>query len=190
MKYIALLRIKKSFEDVFKELTKAQVFDSTIRHRYAEYLVASILAKRGRDVQLLSEREDTGCDLYLVDKDIRIEVKSGKCDKDGWAVASFGTGSQIAKQKFDYCVFVVFDKRGEGKVKEIFIFTRSNLKEVTKPRKGIASHIDTNPCLLLYAPSAKEYSKYIKVHKSQALAIERDLNGRPGKYRQKWSKIK
>ena len=190
MKYQTISRIRKSLEDVLKKLSEVEVFDSGIRHRYAEYLVASTLAKRGHAIRLLNERADTGCDLYLSDKDIRIEVKSGKCDKDGWAVASFGTGSQIAKQKFDHCVFVVFDKRGEGKVKEIFVFTRSELKEVTRPRKGIASHIDTNPCLLMYAPSVKEYNKYMKAHKSQALAIERDLNSRPGKYRQKWSKIR
>ena len=190
MRYQPLSRIKKSLENVFEELTKVEVFDTGIRHRYAEYLVASMLAKKGHAVRLLHEREDTGCDLYLVDKDIRIEVKSGKCDKDDWAVVSFGTGSQIAKQKFDYCVFVVFGKRGEGRIKEIFIFTRKELREVTRPRKGIASHIDTNPCLLLYAPNVKEYVKYIRAHKSQALNIERDLNKRPGKYRQKWSKIR
>ena len=190
MKYRTLLRVRKLLEDVFRELNNVEVFDNAIRHRYAEYLIAFILSKRGLNIQLLNEREDVGADLYLADKGIRIEVKSGKCDKDDWAVASFGQGEQIKKKKFDYCVFVVFDKRKEGKVKEIFVFTRNELKEVMRPRKGIAAHVDTNPCLLMRAPSIKKYNEYIKKYKSQALSIERDLNSRPGRYRQKWCKIR
>ena len=190
MKYKALAKIKNSLEDVFKVLTDAGITDATLRHRYAEYLVASILSKRGYDVQLSSERKDTGADLYLTGQKTRIEVKSGKIKADGWTDASFGMGNQIKKKKFDYCVFVVFDKAVEGRVKATFIFTRDELREVTKPRKGIAKHLDTNPCVLLLAPSIQEYKKYMQDYKSQKLHIEYELNKNPRKYSEKWSKIK
>jgi len=186
----ALAQIKRNFENIFKILRKSGLSDSSLRHRYAEYFVAYILASRGHKVHLLNKREDAGCDLCLADRNIRIEVKSGKCDKDNWAFASFGEGNQIKSKKFDYCVFVIFNEKKEGKINDIFIFTINELKEVTKARKGIASHIETNPCLLLYAPSINEYNKYIKAYKSQVLDIEQDLNSRPNKYRQKWGKIK
>lgn len=190
MKTKALAKVKKSLDDAFKVLTDAGVVDNTLRHRYAEYLVALALSRKGYDAQLSNERANTKSDIYLADKGISIEVKSGKCDEDGWAVASFGTGDQIRKKKFGYCVFLTFSGEREGKVQNTFVFTRDELEEVTKPRKGIASHIDTNPCLLLLAPSIKEYKKYMQAHKAQKLHIEYDLNKNPRKYSEKWNKIR
>src|ERR1039458_3088315 len=117
----------------------------------------TILTRRGHKVQLLDERDDKGADLYLPKEDIAVEVKCGIQDEDGWACTSFGRGKQITKKKFDYCVFVVFNNKGEGVVKRIFVFTRDELEQVHRPRRGIAAHLDTNPCLLMYAPSFKAY---------------------------------
>ena len=189
MEHKALVKVKESLEDVFKVLTDAGVVDNALRHRYAEYLVASVLSKKGYDVQLSNERANTKADIYLADKGISVEVKSGKCDKDGWAVASFGTGDQIKKRKFDYCVFLTFSKKGEGKVRDIFIFTRGELKGL-RPRKEIAIHTDTNSVLLLLAPSLQEYRKEMQAYRSRIPKIEYDLNKNPRKYSEKWNKIR
>jgi len=157
-----LLKITKSLEDALKELTKLGIVDSRLRSKYAEYLVACELAKRGYKVQLLNERENKNADIYIADKQKRVEVKSGKYDEDGWTDASFGKGNQISKNKFDYCVFVTFDESDESKVNEIFIFTREELKEVTKRRKGIAAHPETNPCLLLRCRDFKKFKEFMK----------------------------
>ena len=106
MKYEALKKVTTALEDIFRVLADAGVVDNGLRNRYAEYLVTTILTKRGHNAQLSNERSNASADIYLTDKGISVEVKSGKRDKDGWAVASFGTGSQIKKKKFDYCVFV------------------------------------------------------------------------------------
>ena len=139
-------------------------------------------------MQLSNERENTNADIYLADKQKRVEVKSGKYDEDGWTDASFGKGSQILKNKFDYCVFVTFDESDESKVNEIFIFTRKELEEVTKHRKGIAKHPETNFCLLLRCRNFNEYKAYIKPHKQ--LKIEYNLNKYPKRYDGAWDKIK
>jgi hypothetical protein len=184
-----LLKITNYLENTLKELTKLGIVDSKLRSKYAEYLVAYELAKRGHDVQLSNERENTNADIYIADKQKRVEVKSGKYDEEGWTDASFGDGKQISRNKFDYCVFVTFDESDESKVNEIFIFTREELEEVAKPRKGIAAHPKTNPCLLLRCRNFNEYEEeYVKTHKS--LKIEVDLNKYPKKYDQAWTKIK
>ena len=188
MNYHSIVRIKKLLEGVFVELMKSNIHDARIRDRYAEYYVASVLAKKGYQVQLLGERDDKKADLYLQDIDKRIEVKSGIYE-DGWAYASFGVGSQIKNDKFDYCVFVTFSEFSEGAVKDHYIFTREELREVIKRRKGVAAHEETNPCLLMRAPSLKAYSNYIKKDKVMSFRIERDLLKHPEKYRNAWETI-
>jgi len=189
MKSKILLKITNYLENTLKELTKSGITDSKLRFKYAEYLVAYELAKRGHYVQLSNERENTNADIYIADKQKRVEVKSGKYDEDGWADASFGRGKQILENKFDYCVFVTFDESDESKVNEIFIFTKEELEEVAKPRKDISMHPKTNPCLLLRCLNFNEYEKeYIKTFKS--LKIEVDLNKYPQKYDRAWAKIK
>lgn len=183
-----LLKLTNSLEEALKGVTKSRMVDSKLRSRYAEYLVAYELAKRGYDVQLLNERENINADIYIADKQKRVEVKSGKYDEDGWTDASFGKGNQILKNKFDYCVFVTFDESDESKVNEIFIFTREELKEVAKRREEIAAHPDTNSCLLLRCRNFREYEEYMKKHES--LKIEIDLNKYPEKYDRAWDKIK
>lgn len=190
MKSNGLLKITKSLENTLNELTKSGIEDSKLRSRYAECLVAYKLAERGHDVKLLNERENKNADIYIADKQKRVEVKSGKYDGEGWW-ASFRNGNQISKNKFDYCAFVTFDESDESKVKEIFIFTREELEEVAKhPKKGIADHPETNPCLLLRCRNFKEYEEYMKMKKHKPLKIERDLNKYPKKYDQAWDKIK
>jgi hypothetical protein len=70
--------ITKSLEVVFTELERAGLRDTGIRHRYAEFLVASALAKRRHNVQVLAEQEDKSADIYLPAISKRIEVKSCK----------------------------------------------------------------------------------------------------------------
>ena len=186
----ALAKIKKSLEVIFKVLRDSDIWDNRLRDRYAEYFVAFELAKRGYKVDILNKREDARADICIKGKtkDTLIEVKSGKRGEDDWSCASFHVGSQIKKKKFDYCVFVVFGKEGEGKVKEVLVFTQDELREVTKHRRGIAIY-ENNPCLLMRAPNIKKYDDYMKNHKSQILKTERDLNKNPRKYSEKWGKI-
>src|SRR5438128_1445592 len=113
MKLKSLARITKSLKVVFSELERSNVKDHAIRHRYAEFFVASELRKRGHTVQLLGEREDKNADIYLPDTKKRVEIKSGKTDGDDWAYASFGKGTQIKRNRFDYCVLVTFASEDE-----------------------------------------------------------------------------
>ncbi len=191
MEVDALKRIRDSLKDALKELTRAEIVDSKLRSRYAEYLVAYKLAKKGHKVQLSNERDNKNADIYLVDKRKRVEVKSGKYNDDGRTNASFGNGNQISGNKFDYCVFVTFDAYDESVVKEMFIFKKEELSGVVeKSRKKVAKHPETNPCLLLRYKNFEDYTKYIKDKNLPELDIEIDFNRDPRKYDQVWNKIK
>jgi len=187
MKLKSLQRITKSLRDVFVELNELQ--DHVIRHRYAEFFVASELRKRGHDVQLLGDREDKSADIYLSDKQKRVEVKSGKCHEDKWAYASFGKGKQISANKFDYCVFVIF-AYGDEAVKDILVFTRKELREIAKIRKGVARYESTNPCLFMYARNLKELDCWTRETGVRAFKIERKVHRYPKKFRDAWDKIR
>ena len=189
MKLKSLQRITKSLEKVFEELERCGVQDRHIRHRYAEFAVASELTKRGHTVQLLSDREDKTADIYLPDTKKRVEVKSSKPDGDNWAYASFGKGTQIGGDKFDYCVFVIFAAKDET-VQEMFVLTKGELNEVKECRTGVARYETTNPCGLMYAPSLKEFEDWVRENKIKAWSIERRLRKHPEKFRNRWSKIK
>ncbi len=188
MKVGSLKDIVDKFEKILKEISVSELEDSKIRCRYAEYLVASELEKRGHSVQILNERDETSADIYLTDIKKKIEVKSGKYDNDGWTDASFGLGKQIKNGKFDYCIFVTFSKSEEGKIEEIFIFTREELKEVANISRNVARFQSTNSCLLLRCRIFAEYKDWMKNHKQ--LKIEEELNEHPEKFNQKWDKIK
>jgi len=183
----ALEKIRSLLERVLKELTSSKIVDSKLRSKYAEYAVAHVLAKKGHQVQLSNERNNKNADIYIADKQKRVEVKSGKYD-DEWTDASFGYGNQISDDKFDYCVFVTFDKDDDSEIKEMFVFTRNELKDVAKPRKKIADFPKTNPCLLLRCQNFKDYEEAMKTE--QKLKIEIDLNRHPEKYNRAWNKIK
>jgi len=49
-----LKKITYSLRNALKEITKLKLVDSMLRARYAEYLIAYELVKRGYDVQLSS----------------------------------------------------------------------------------------------------------------------------------------
>jgi hypothetical protein len=189
----SLKRIQKSLKAALAEIDNADLRDRGIRHRYAEFLVASELAQYGHHVQVLSEREDTSADIYLPDIQKKVEVKSckahdGNQDTD-WAYASFGKGNQIKGGKFDYCVFVVFRNASE-RVREILVFTRDELKEVAKIRKGLAAHEETNPCLLICAPTLKDYDRILQSWGVKPLKIERSLCQHRRRYVDAWDKVK
>lgn len=191
MKLESLRIITKSLRDVLEELKHNDLQDSIVRHRYAEYLTALKLAQHKHVVQLFDEREKTSADIYLPTIKKRIEVKSALVDKDGWAAASFGIGSQIKDKKFDFCVFMTFGGFGNDSPKNIFVFTREELEEVKnkKGRRGVAKFETTNPCLLLYAPSPKEYNDYVEDEGIKAFAIERKLCKDSDEFKDAWDKI-
>jgi len=76
-----------------------------IKPMYIEVLVALKLLEEGHKVEPFQRVFD-----ILVDDKHRIEVKSGEMGRYN-AGASFGKGSQIRQNKFDYCVFVVLEMR-------------------------------------------------------------------------------
>lgn len=190
MEETSLREITSVLEKALKELTISKIVDSKLRSKYAEYLVAHELVKRGYNVQISNERENTNADIYIADKRKRVEVKSGKYDEKGWIDASFRNGSQISDNKFDYCVFITFDESDESKVNEIFIFTKEELREVAKRKRCGARFPKTNPCLLLRCQSFKEYEEHMNEKGYEKLKIECDLNKNPQKYDQAWDKIK
>lgn len=184
--------IVKYLERVLRILDQVEISDKKLRERYAEYLVALELLKRGHKVQILDEREDKSADIYLPDKGKRVEVKTGLIDEDGYADASFGLGKQIIQKKFDYCVFVTFEGH---KPKEFIIFTHGELREEVKKmiwrgkRKEFgAAHPKTNPCLLCRYPTYEEYKR--KIPPKYRLKVEKNLHMYPERYVGKWSKIK
>lgn len=190
----SLTKIRYSLEKVFRELNRTGQSDTGIRQRYAEYLVASVLAreKKGLKVQILDERAETSADICLISKKgklIRIEVKSAKENQAGWAFASFGMGEQIRRKKFDYCVVLTFHKAKE-KVLDRLVFAADELKEIaTKPRPRFARHA-TNTCLLMcsHSNSIKQYEDYMQGHRR--FEIERTLLRYPRKFKNAWGKIK
>jgi hypothetical protein len=192
MNHKSLKRITKSLEDIFLELKRDELQDSDIRPRYAEYLTALTLAKKGHNVQLLGKREKKSADIYLPKVDARVEVKSACADKHGFVYASFRDGNQIKDKRFDYCVFVTFDISGNEKPKNIFVFTRKELEEVktVKGRRGLADHEATNPCLLICAPSSRDYEHIVKLWGIKAFKIERKLCRHPETFRNAWGKIR
>lgn len=184
----SLVKIVNSLKKTLRELEKHRISDSKIRARYAEYLVAYELAKRGHDVRLGQQRTDRGADIYLADLKKRIEVKSGKYE-DGWTDASFNLGRQIAQNKFDFCVFVTFSEPDDSEVDECFVFNRDELREITRPKKDV-SHPDTNPCLLLRSKSFGKYQNYVRKQPSAKTRIEYRLNKYPKRYNGAWNKVK
>lgn len=183
-----LSKVVKYLEDALAILDNTDR-DSKIRPKYAEYKVAFELAKKGHEVQLGKERDNnTSADIYLPRIKKKVEVKSGRWKSGRWC-ASFYNGSQIKNGKFDYCVFVQFFPE-KSRPKGFLVFTRKELEEVAKkPRKELAKHPKTNPCLLLYFSSRKEHRTYVKEHNSSMLEIEKDVYKHPKKYKD-WGKIK
>ncbi len=190
MKLKSLQKITKSLRDVFAELKHYDLQDRDIRHRYAEYFVASELRKRGHKVQILGDRGDKSADIYLPnDKKKRVEIKSGKCDEENWAYASFGKGKQISESKFDYCVFVAFEKSDEA-IKDVLVFTNKELQEVSEVRKNVARFESSNPCLFMYARNLKELDTWTHKNGVKAFKIERKVHSDPRRFRDAWDKIR
>lgn len=177
------------FERILAILTNRNIEDARVRVPYSEYLVALKLTTLGYQVQLREEREVTSADVYLSDIRKRIEVKSGKYEDDKcgrYTAASFGSGNQLVKDKFDYCAFVTFE---QNTAKEIFLFSKKQLSEVKNKRPKLAGH-ETNQCLLILYKNYKDYLKMLRDYpKSYKLQIEDEFNRQPDKYREKWNSI-
>ena len=187
MKLKSLKKITKHLKNALHEIQAVDLRDRDIRHRYAEYLVARNLCERGFVVELLSRRENKSSDIFLPDaKRKRVEVKSSYADKNGCWYASFSDGNQIKKGRFDYCVFVTFSKKSE----KIFVFTKDELSEVAVIRKGLAAHEDTNPCLLMLAPTEKIFKKLMGNWDIKPFKLEKKLHCFRKKFRDAWHKIK
>lgn len=162
------------------------VNDERIMSRYLEYHVAYELARRGHRVQILGERDDKKADIYLPNERIRVEVKSGKFVY-GSSCASFGRGKQIKESRFDYCVFVPYDK---NIVKESLIFSRDELIEVAdRPREKFARFRRTNPCLLVRCDSCNDLISRLEPFGEGVLKIEEQVHKYPARFRDRWDKI-
>lgn len=156
--------------------------DTRLMPIYAEYWVANELAKNGFEVELANRRS---FDILLPEKNLRIEVKSGKFGRA--ATASFYLGHQIQESKFDFCVFVTYDI--DFRIKEAMIFSREELEEVaSKPRPHLAAHPSTNSCMLLKYDSLDEYLR--DVDEKDRLVIEIKLHKFPNEFVNNWDKIR
>jgi hypothetical protein len=189
MKLKSLKKIVGALKDAFKELDRFELQDRDLRHRYAEYYVALELLKKGHAVQLLGSRVDTNADIYLPSEGKRIEIKSGKRDKDNWSYASFTDGNQILKSKFDYCVFVTFECDAES-ISNVLVFTREELVEVANHRKHVARHEKTNPCLFIYASDLRGLMDWTKELGIKAYKIEKTVHTNPKRFKNAWHKIR
>jgi hypothetical protein len=186
-----LSKITMSLKAVLRELARLGLKDRNIRCQYAEYLVAKKLTDAKHDVQILNQRDDKSADIFLTKTGERVEVKSSCFDDDRWAFASFTDGNQIKRDKFDYCVWLIFDEKNSESPKKTFIFERKELQEVTKARRRFASH-KTNSCLLTYGRKLKSYDDWMKKHSFERLKIERELLKNPSKFTgtKAWDKIR
>ena len=156
--------------------------DTRLMPIYAEYWVANELAKAGFNVELANRRS---FDILLPERNIRIEVKSGKFEGD--ASASFYEGHQIRDSKFDFCVFVTYDI--DFRIKEALVFSRAELQEVAeKPRPNLARYPKTNCCLLLRYDTLEEYVQ--NVREEDSLKIELELHSFPERFINSWHKIR
>jgi len=183
MKKEDLANAVKKLEAALDALGMTEHEDTRIMPIYVEYWVANKLMKMGRDVEMISRRS---YDLLLPEKNVRIEVKSGKFSGLN-AAASFGKGKQIKNAEFDFCVFTTYDI--DFRVKEAMVFAREELEEVAnKPRPHFAAHPTTNPCLLLRYNSLDDYLEDVK--ENDRLEIEIDLHKHPEKYVNRWDKIR
>lgn len=151
--------------------------------------MARELCTLGFKVQMLDEREATGADIYLPEAQIRVEVKSAIFHEDGFAYASFTTGKQIKNDKFDFCVFLTFSRSSGANPRDVFVFARQELKEVACPRKRLAAHPDSNPCLLMYGRSIKAYRHQVRKWRIRAFEVEKSLHKTPTRFRKDWGKI-
>ena len=106
----------------------------------------------------------------------------------GWG-ASFGKGTQITKQKFDICVFILFSIEEWWEVENTFVFTHEELQEISNPRYSMAA-FKSNACLLLYHGNYENYAKYMESLDAPEYQIEIDLHKNPEKYQENWDKIK
>mgnify|MGYP001027441132 CR=1 FL=1 len=157
--------------------------DTRIMPIYIEYWVANKIAdKTEHETEIVNRR---GYDILLSEKNIKIEVKSGKYN--GFvAGASFGMGSQIRDRKFDFCIFVTYDI--DLSPKEAMIFKREELEEVaSKPRPEVTRYPKTNACVLFRYDTLEDYVRTID-EKNQ-LEIEIDLHKHPEKFVNRWDKI-
>jgi len=188
------MRLKeKQLEDVTDNLRKALwalavdgIEDEKLWSRYAEYLVALMFTKQGQGIQILNERTNKrarSADIYLPEKDIRVEVKTGKRSYGSY-VASFGRGRQIKEGKFDCCVFITYD---ENELREYLIFDREELIEVgEKPRPKCARFKETNPCLFFRCDSLGDLETRLG---GDALNIEIEVHRHPDRFKDRWDKI-
>ena len=183
MKKEDLANLVEKLEESLIALGMTEHEDTRIMPIYSEYWVANELMKIGHNVEVLNRRS---FDLLIPEKNIRIDVKSGKFGGLN-AGASFGKGSQIKESKFDYCVFTTYDV--DLQIKEAMVFTREELKDVAdKPRPQLAAHPTSNYCLLLRYESLEAYKQ--DVEKEDRLNTEMQLHEHPEKFVNRWDKIK
>jgi len=178
-----LANVVEKLEAALDAIGMTEHEDTRIMPIYIEYWVASKIAeKTEHEADIVNRR---GYDILLPEKNIRIEVKSGKFD--GFVSgASFGMGSQIRDGKFDFCIFVTYDI--DFRPREAMIFKREELIEVAdKPRPEVARYPKTNPCLLLRYDTLEDYMRTID-EKIQ-LRLEIDLHKHPEKFVNRWDKI-
>jgi hypothetical protein len=187
METSSLELVVEHLEKALKVLSSVGIEDERLMSRYVEYRVALELSKRGHKVQLLNERSDKSADIYIPDTKIRVEVKSGKFVY-GFCCASFGRGSQIKEGKFDYCVFIPYDK--SYRIKEFLIFKRSELTEVAeKPHEKCVRFRYTNPCVLFRCDNYEDLKSIFNYYGEQPLEIEEELHKHPEKFKDAWDKI-
>jgi hypothetical protein len=174
--------VVKGLEGAIRAFKSAEVEDTRIFPIYGEYLVALKLAQFGFDAEVVNKRS---YDILLNGKS-RIEVKTGKYEGGGTA-ASFGEGEQIKDAKFDYCIFVSYERL---EVKEILVFTRKELEEVAlKPRGSpVVRYPKNNPCILLRFGSLNDYLNNMKG--LEKLDIELELHKHPDRFLNRWDKVK
>jgi len=175
-----IVNIVRNLEYTLEAFRSAEIEDTRIFPIYAEYLVALRLEQLGFEAEVVNKKSYD----ILLNKKTRVEVKTGKYEEGG-AAASFRKGDQIKDGKFEYCVFVTYDRL---RTKEILVFRREELEEVAlKPRLNVARY-PNNCCLLLKFASLHDYLDWLGGR--EELDIEVKLHKHPEEFLDRWDKIK
>ncbi len=185
----ALREMMVRLDETLVIATSRGVLDCSLQARHAYYLSAYNLAKRGHAVEVLSERDVKGADLYLPNTSARIEVKYATRKANGSCVVSLGNGSSLFNKSFDYLVAVVYGRERPDEVQEAYVFSFGEIEGLLDASKAGTKGFSSTPYSLYFAKDLATYKKKLARDRLPRTRVEDTLNSDPVRFRRAWEKI-
>lgn len=184
-----LREIERKLRDCWK--------DRRLFETWAEYYTAVQIEERHPDWEVKISpdiRKDIVCYIINEEKKLerKVEVKTGKWQTWNWGELSLTSADacftpfQIENaDSFQYAVFFIHEDYKN--IKEIFVFSREDLREVVKRRGNRAS-----PYFVSRVESLEAYEKWLQkyVPPEPLYELERCLVEKPEMFLERWDKIK